>query len=756
MDRYIALLAAASMTGCVGAAPAAELGRTEAAIGSAEVIARPCRSDVFYVDVPLARNVPWRDHRVASVTQEAMTAAAMANPGWFCDAVGPCPYTEVEVDAAPLLPERESAGVREDGHLRFYRYRFITPDGGVVPVRPEAQCDVVATLRTELLDAAAALAVPVSADDIYVGRECDATAMGVEDVATPDMLSWHLDRVGLPASLATSPPSDPRVDVAVLDTGVDGAVAAQIGVTSSADFAGGGALHPHGTGMAVLIRQLAPEAALHSIRVLGEGGAGLGGSVARGLDHALFADADSTRPLVVNLSLGWPAELGRPAELAGEASCQTHEDPFGEPVRYMLYVADQLESREVFVSSAAGNQPRPPSPGLFPPSSAVYHDCGADPWPAQPWFAPAWYQQTDSCADGVHSTFRLGIGVGAVDDRDRPSAVSIPGMEPPLVAPGEHVYAAHPSVTSTASPPACGPTTAPATVELPHVFTGTSVSAALVSGAAARAQSAREEPFAADTLARVLYLTGETTCERMNPTSPRHTADGAVVRRLHVGRLDQALSESSCGSLLDRAQEPSDVAIGPDLLRSFAGELEACGLEIVDDEGAPVLSCAEHTSVAWPAAFPAPSDACGPTVVVAGGFVDATCPPAGCAPDPAPFQSLNGGLGPQPHDPPCPDCGLTVYGTTGVLFVDLKPDYEPGTSFSQPILVVVGPMEQTLAFNLQAYEQYFYPGSSQILQLSLLDIPEGFDWSEAKASLLVTVADGNNIPETTVSALRIE
>ena len=43
--------------------------------------------------------------------------------------------------------------------------------------------------------------------------------------------------------------------------------------------------------------------------------------------------------MVLNLSLGWPAELSRTAQIQG-GTCQSHEDPFGEAVRVLAPIGD--------------------------------------------------------------------------------------------------------------------------------------------------------------------------------------------------------------------------------------------------------------------------------------------------------------------------------------------------------------------------------------------------------------------------------
>src|SRR5690606_3005364 len=96
-------------------------------------------------------------------------------------------------------------------------------------------------------------------------------------------------------------------------------------VELSGGFAGIGApspaYHPHGTAMAAFVRQIAPGASLTSYRVLDANGLASVGSVAAAIDRAT-ADLAAGEPTVLNLSLGVPAELSQPADLAFD-TCRT-------------------------------------------------------------------------------------------------------------------------------------------------------------------------------------------------------------------------------------------------------------------------------------------------------------------------------------------------------------------------------------------------------------------------------------------------
>jgi subtilisin family serine protease len=100
------------------------------------------------------------------------------------------------------------------------------------------------------------------------------------------------------------------IDVCVLDSGVDpthplvGELASAVAVVAGADGEPEvvpdtlGDVCGHGTACAGIVRAVAPECRLHSVRVLGEGAKGAGDLILAGLRHAIQAGHR-----VVNLSL---------------------------------------------------------------------------------------------------------------------------------------------------------------------------------------------------------------------------------------------------------------------------------------------------------------------------------------------------------------------------------------------------------------------------------------------------------------------
>lgn len=727
--------------------------------------ARPCRGDAFYVDVPLALNPQWSN--AVFLNNVAVQLAADANstnpPTWFCGAdATTCPPGQVSVKAEPLLRQRSDL-YRTDGHLRFFRIWFEYNDGRLVS-RPGAACSIVSRIRQLV-----ALHAGVAVDSFYVGRECDASAMSAQGAASQEMLEWHVRRVGLPSSSLsiTAPPlAEQTVDLTLIDSGVLPSAATTMGLSTQDDYLSNQpGLHGHGTGMAVLSRHVAPNARLHSARALEAAGSGTSASLALALDDALYATSDPRRPLVLNLSLGWPSELGRAARLVN-GSCSTVEDPFGEPVRYLLHIARRLDltgSRKIFTVAAAGNQPLSTPSGLFPPPPTSWTEPSCTPQSiiGTRWFYPAHWHRLASCTNSGNIS-RVALGVGAVDDVEQPSGVAIANSEPALVAPGQLVYASLPGSapqTPVETTPQCGATSIfPPQITLPRAFTGTSVSAVMVSAAAARAQYSRLraglDAFNGDTLARLLYLTGRNVC--------RVTPDNVAVRRLDVGRLDSALTLPACRPLIACAQSfVSAEPLPSTLLNSCRQQLASCGLEQLSNSGTLIPNCPSRLArVPWPASYSSPrcSEHTASTTFLDAALCGSACPFADDA-----HRSLVGSLGPTPNVPACPDCPGIVHRSAGTwsLRAELSADYPVNTGFGKPFLIFQGPelatgTVKTFYVDLTTVSpiSVWVPGAYLHLNGTLTGAPN-FDWSATSAKLSLSISIPGAVTAKDISALRL-
>lgn len=441
----------------------------------------PCRSDRYFVHVPTFADpagVP------SSFAPDLFSAV---DPHIPRNRLGVRQYTIAAI--GQVLPAR-AVDERQDGERRFWQVRLDREIG------PERACRFVDALRTE----AEAL---LPGTPIYVGRECGASGYGAApDPESPD---WHLEAMGVPAPL---PVGEEPGDVALVDTGFLWPPHYQ------ADPAFGPAMHPHGQAMAELIHHVDPAIPVRDYRALDSDGHGDLAHVARAIDAAVF---DATGPRAINLSLGWPPELERVRAFdAGE--CSTREDPAGEAVRYALAMARLRDEGRLHV----GGQPRPQNGPTAVIAAAgnrgtvfggdstfVYEafyrttDGAGDQDPcsspgADDLFYPAQWARRTTCLiigggswtiDGAMTT-----PVAATDARDLPSSLTPQVPLPRLMAPGVNVLAAGTR------------------------WTGSSVSAALVSGAVARAfgEGATDATEAVD-----LVYAGSTPLPAIDPGTRR-------------------------------------------------------------------------------------------------------------------------------------------------------------------------------------------------------------------------------------------
>lgn len=728
--------------------------------------ARPCRSDSIFIDVPMQKTPSWSHLGFLPGLAASLTVTANhAPPGqvpraWFCGAGQvTCPSNDAVVTVTPVLAPRSTPAWRADGHLRFFRVKFHdSVTGAPLELREGSRCEAVASVRAQFSFHAGA-----SAGDVFVGRECDGSAQTVEAAATDEMVSWHLSRMGLPASavdLAPRPRTLQTVDLATVDTGVDPAVAASadLDLATNADLIGQPVLHAHGTAMTVLQRQLAPAATLHSYRAMSKGGSGVSAELARGIDEALFAPASNSRPLVINLSLGWPSELSQPARLA-DLDCSTHEDPFGEIVRYELDVARRLDdsgTRPVFVVAAVGNQPlRDVSTFPAPPVGMVAPACNPSALNESPWFMPAAWQHIDTCRVAAE-TSKVAFGVSAVDDREAMAGNAIRVQEAPLVAPGQHVYATHDAATPAIGGAMCslgGEKDPP--VRLPAALSGSSVSAALVSGAAARAQSlrfdARLPALTWDGLARMLYVSGRGLCRKTGRLE---------VRRLDVARLDRAVTDRACQPLVACVEAlPGTATIPNTIMSACMNEIVACGLEQSNGRSL-VPSCPDvpTTSVPWPTGYADSLASCGNPIAGDVMDVETDCGAGLCPYETKPNRTLLGTLGPQPNAGGCLDCSLSINSITGAvtLVAEINPSLPAGSGMTSPYVVITGKSSsgQSVAkyVPIDQQGQAWKPAQAYKVTFSIAGVD--LVWSTAGSSLISTLSTPGSPAGQDVSPLR--
>jgi hypothetical protein len=679
--------------------------------------ARPCRADVFAIDVPIWASPTWRAPDVVPNIAIELNRDVSRVRSWFCgpgqtNECAPGGRTIITATVTSVLPRRDAPEWRRDGDKRFFRLRFVNGARQALKARADALPDLVRTLREVFPAVVHAGQIP-----LHVHRECEggSAAPYFDNGLLDSAENWYKDRLGIPtAPLPAS--SNPLVDIALIDTGVDQRLAASLGVVRFGS-APSGLLHPHGTAMAIFLHDVAPSARIHDIQALDENGNGSIEAVAQAIDHALFdlSPTDPSRPLVLNLSLGWPPELGERGALYSPTST-TVEDPAGEAVRYLLDGArrdNDAGRRTILVSAAAGNRPGRLLPAVrdkifpAPPTSVpIEPPCGTDPYQAaggSPWFYPAEWTHRASCSSAIPNAkpVKPAFGVAAVDEREIPIALAIQNGEAPLVAPGEHVYANSTAVSSPNMTPVCnGAFSFPQTIAFPMSFTGTSVSTAFVSGAAARTQAALkaagQAPLDWDGVARLLYMTGvdvrplSDLAPHPSQFSPRLTPDKIAVRRLSIKRLDAALSCAALSNLLTcvRGVSPNRPPIDGTSNQDCVPQLRACGI-------APEIA-ADSPMVPNPVSQPStPAFTSYHDQMTCGGLtlnmpitpIDASwCSATGCPYEQVPNRVNLGGIGPQPGDPGCPDCTHQ-----SPLRLELSSLFRTTTYFKDAYLVFSGP-----------------------------------------------------------------
>ena len=633
---------------------------------STEHAFRACRQDTFFVDLPVEHDVPvgwgtesWRQSLIESIEPSVESS-------WF---ESTCSGDIRLVGRAVLSARSTPVSERSDGHLRFHRFSFVCEQAGettLLKVRGAEICRVVNLLR-----GFAHQPSPIA----FVGQECEATASssGLESNPTPAMLDWHYAALGMSGPTPPIPEESESSIERTLLLQIDGGVHANLMGPLSAtqrSFLGSnsvGGHHRHGSAMAVLGRQVAPNVDLAAYQAIDGAGLATGEAMAQAIDAALF-ETPVSQPLVMQLSLGWASQLAEQSGLhdglAGQ--CQTWQDPFGEPVRYGLYLARRWDERfrdggageempdgygrPVFVVAAAGNRsgdatasvnaepfpPVDPSVTPIPLSTGCYGS--HTPGSSQAWFFPGQWTRSVTCRPGEE--LRTAFAVSAVDADYDPAVNAWPNAESPLVAVGQHVMARMQPDFPTTN--VCSAQTFPAIVRMPAAMSGSSVSAALTAAAASQAQTVllnrKQSALSADAMARLLYLTAEATGRSTSVMGAPVT-----VRRLNVGRLMQAVHH--CPAVVECAVESPGSPIGSGTLAACQGALYMCGFDSV-----PPAPSRRPPNVVPTATYCGYSSAAQATPVT-----PTTCS-GGCLGQTTYDRYLVGGGGPLPAGTGCPYC----------------------------------------------------------------------------------------------------
>lgn len=729
----------------------------------AAVERRPCRDDSFFIEVPLARALPQGFvGRIEDVRLLIERDAQERFCYWFVESregggggqdgpvegggrpVGPnipgraCPAAaEADLDrdgrpdvtavATPVLAPTYQ-GQPHEGAERFFRFRFVDGRGKPLVVQGDFLCDAVDRLRTHL---------GAAGDGVYVGRECDAAAAGFEAHAQMSVLTEHLVTLGIDPDavrLGAPDPAVPAVHVAIIDTDIDPVVASALGARVVAPREDFPSTMQHGTGMALLVRQVAPDARLHVLPVLDDRGstptARLADAILRVLDDP---EIPLHEPLVINLSLGWAPESSHRVALAGRSvgrdgavACSTREDPVGESVRYALLLAREADagrtqrSGPVSVFAAAGNRSSAPHPSLDPvrrgqPGNLVMAlDAGEDPCGRTPWigpdvarrrdlFFPADWGRRPTCRAGAEGQGDMvATAVGAVTGDDRPAVLSTADAYAPLVAPGELVFVwADPAwpeqPAESPAEPLCDEAGEPGSggFRAPAAYTGTSAATALVSGAAAKAHVLREQ-ISKDRASRnepaLPRLGWRTLTGLLHATGAPIVGDAArpeegVFRRLSVCGLEHALRCAAAPALLDclaAGDRPIEYEAFLECARAAGCGEPDCDVEAPEDDGFGDLPVCSSTDVATVV-----PNACDPAVAALADPTWVECNTPRCEFDELALDRYElGSLGPQPGAPVCPCCVLLRSVASGDLAIAVNRELPTTTQITSPYLVI--------------------------------------------------------------------
>ncbi len=688
-----------------------------------------CLAGEFFVDTAEGIDAPCDDF--ASRLRDDLNGAFQAHVcDWFPNPACECATdgtggawrlaegTTATVAVEPALPHRE--GLDQDH--RFFRVRFelISRGGGGGEDGPEVAtpidfpdfslCTVLTVLRAKAEDAlqtTCGVAANERADvcgaplalgrKLLIGRECPSLPADVGAFVGPGsaLFDWPARSLGL--TTPASPLPEGAAEIALVDTGIDDRLLDPVGdrprtglnirriePQGNALFEDAPPRHRHGSAMALLLASAAPGATITSIRALDVNGRGTTASVARAIDAAVH-DLPGEAPLVINLSLGWPAELSLPREVSGtnwriepatgawtsDGMCGVAEDGIGETVKYVLAVARATDAREgarpITVIGAAGNRPPGIDAAWGQSLSKLYgglscsnrdvhvnrgdHDavnidaglaaiwCGRDHlgvfgaarffFPAQWSAAPAvWNPLSHAC-----EVLRTVVPASAIDDTERVGVTDPNRAQSSLVAPGERVYVSVPERARLGEPfkgppaePVCDDSTGgdPTELLLPQAFSGTSVSSAYLAALAARAQ--------------VTWMQSTQPDDPSDDQPPLRR--NALARLLYLTGIDVAPEEMEAGGPVRkprlsvdgvRVRRPSDCRLRAAIAnRECVTALSNCMEMAGPRDDAPPIDAALVTcagTLGAPCRF---VDACNDTApAVAAQWPDAYLPPAG-------------------------------------------------------------------------------------------------------------------------------
>lgn len=329
--------------------------RLVAAEDPGESLGRACASDLFSVD--LLASYAWdpgyqvaiegaRDQLAARLNPAAIGAARTNRAAWFGHPA-PCGEDPVEVRLAGVFDGQESALGIEPGRHQILTFQC-PGSARRLPVVAAAQCDVVDQFQGALVQSVPPTgigeAIPVGAASeikrqVMFARDCDGVPQG-------DAF-WYSDPAWLGAFPSPPTPTASAI-LAVIDTPRDASR------PRHAD-------RVHAVIQQVLGSMAAQIEVAHVPALVYEKGTP-STYIAREIGALAVQYRADERPMVANLSFGWPDEFGQIAELRGSVqlfrpagNCRVAEGPSGEAVRSALV---RLRGRkgQALLFAARGNR----------------------------------------------------------------------------------------------------------------------------------------------------------------------------------------------------------------------------------------------------------------------------------------------------------------------------------------------------------------------------------------------------------------
>lgn len=289
---------------------------------------RACAADLLTLDV--LTHAPMPPNYNATVAAAVSEIEANLRADWFAAPAG----CSVKIQREDIFK-----GLTITDENRHQRVWFTcNSTGPAIAIKPGHQCEVVRLLKSTLF--AKLGDTPDTDPDVRVARDCEGRAQGP---------LWHTEPAAIGEFQSLGATSPQRPVLAIVDT-----PPGPPGSPTHGDLVERVALDV--LGPAADRVEIERWVALPFDPEVGgtAGGFGSTSHIARTLGVLAHKHAATGQPLVVNLSLGWPAEAGNESRLQ-QGACEVVEGAAGEAVRSALLKL-YYRSPQALVFAAAGNR----------------------------------------------------------------------------------------------------------------------------------------------------------------------------------------------------------------------------------------------------------------------------------------------------------------------------------------------------------------------------------------------------------------